>query len=423
MIRLWEQNRPLVFVAGGCLLLLVVIRPTVFDMGPPLARWMGTNWKAAYDELELQRKDLEGQLEEFYPRVGGEAISDTQAKVEQSNARLRQNFGEYIHALVFVPYRPYVPPMDKAESAWGPYFRGVLIATHDALLQYCSFRFVQVSEDLGFGEFEKGEVPADKDRVTALLRELAVVETFVRHCADCQVEYTKIVSRGPRRPVAAPDRSFIWEYPMQVKLRVGYRELMKLLGALNGHHGVVTAVQDNELRDVVERVTLNLGRVQGVRRDDSFTLFKRSSDKPCDLRYAGRVTVTSVSETECVARVEEESLPYDRLDAAGKEAYRIQRGDFASGGFLRVLKIDVKGVPGSVEGKDSDGVPTKVTPHMLDVALDVSTLGFEPGTEYVTAKNVKGAGPVVRKRPPVGTTPTTTGSGVPTKGSGLLRSF
>ncbi len=389
MTRLWEQNRALLLVAGGCLLLLIVVRPTIFDAGPPLARWLGSPWKARYEALELRRNELQAKLDAFYP-AGGEGLAETEARVQAGNARLQENFDQYVHALAFIPYAPFLPPRDGAEP--GAQFLKVLEEAREALLLYCTLRDVAVERALGFGEFDEGRVPEGK-RVPELLRQLAVTDTFVRLCANNQIEFTQIVRHLPRRDVAQQGRKFLREYPVQVKLRAGYRELMNLLNAMNGRRCRVKRAPLNESKGIVEEVTLDIGSADGVQRDQVFTIFKRSGTGPCDLVYAGRVTVTNVRETESEARVEEASLPYDRLDTVNEQKMRIQAGDCASTGFLRVSSIQIQALPGRAEEPDAEGIPTRVIPNMLDVSMEVCTIDFDPRTEYVTVKNADKTAP------------------------------
>jgi len=96
-----------------------------------------------------------------------------------------------------------------------------------------------------------------------------------------------------------------------------------------------------------------------------------------------------VLESECIAKVEEGSLPYRRLDPLEKkEALRIRQGDLATTGFFRVSRIDLRAKKGRVQSRDENGIPNKVIPHVLDLTLEVSTIAFNPRTEHITVKNV-----------------------------------
>jgi hypothetical protein len=430
MTRLWEENKPLILVVGAGLLLFFVLRPTLIGFGPPMARWMGTAWKGQYDTLEQKLVTLDEQLQPFYPPEGGRRIKDIVVGVRNSNLYLKQSFDQYVHALAFVPYRPFRPPMERLNSEWGHYFRETLTNTSDALLRYCSFRFVTMTPDLGFTEVRKGG-PIPGSLVPDMLRDLAAAETFVKRCADSRIKSTQIVQHlRPEGAGTAGRQGFIREHPMQVRLQAGFPELMRLLQSLNGHHGMVKDVRINELRDTVEEVTLNLGSSRGVRRDDQFTLFKRSPDVPCKLEYAGRVVVANVSENESVATVIEGSIPFDGVDIESRDRLRIQPGDLAGTGFFRVKSIDIKSVPGRVESVDDEGIPTQVIPHMVNVEMRISTFSFDPATEHLTPENlsqIKGlklpkttATPTApAQRPPSGDSPST---GTP-HGGHIIRSY
>jgi len=385
MNRLWEENRALVVVAGVCLLLLMVVRPTIISSGPPMARWMGVPWKRQYDELTAKSRTLDDQLKQYDP-AGGQEISVIQQRIEVSNRRLAENFDQYVHSLAFVPYHPFRLPDNEKKP--GHYFRTVLTNTRQALLLHCSLRSVQITEDLGFAQFDRGAVPPAKD-VANLLRQLAVADTFIRLCADCQIEFTNIESHLPKRATGTKGRpGFLWEYPMRVRLRTTFGKFTKLLRRLNGRYCLVENVEENRMRELVEKVTLGLGREDGVRVDDQFTIFKRKPGAPCALEYAGRVTVTGFLDRGSVARVDEDSLPYDRFDSARKKALAIARGDCASTGFFRVSRMEIKALPGSILGFDNEKIPTRIEPHRLDIFLEVSTIGFDPKTQHITVDNI-----------------------------------
>ena len=391
MTRVWEENKPLILVMGVCLLMLAVIRPNVFSMGPPLGRWLGANWKEQYDELDTKKRDLEQKHKEFAPGLGTEKIADIEAGLEISNRVLKERFDGRVHSLVFVPYRPFLPPMDQEEP--GHYFMTQLTRTRDdRVLPYCSARFVKVVPGLGFERFQKGVPPPPKE-VPNLLRQLAVAETFVKLCADNQIDFVHIVKYLPQRVRGTEGKKgrkkFILEHPMEVRLKADFHNFLKLLSALNGLQGRVTYVKRNEWEEV-EGVRLDIGSDHGVRNGRQFTIFKRSPEKPCLLKYAARVTVTSVWEKQSFAAIDEGSLPYARLDAESfKAARRVRAGDYATTGFFHVLRLDLGAVPGKVEARNAQGVPTKVRPHMVDVSLQVSTIGFNPATAYLTAANVE----------------------------------
>jgi len=407
MTRLWEENKPLIFVMGACILLLVVVRPNLFSLDPPLAGWMGASWSAQHADLQAKRQQFDSELEDFAASRDAERISEIQARVKGSNKRLKQNYDQYVHSLIFVPHRPFVLPKDEEKGEPGHYFRAALTDARIRLLRYCSFRDVTVAEDLGFGEWDKeGEIPKGAV-VHDLLRQLAVTETFVKLCADSQVRFTRVVEHKPKVPIQYPgeekatrprrwktksrkkkSRRFLTEHPMRVKLVAGFPQLMKLLRSLNGLQARVKDAPLNEVRYMVEKVTLDIGSADGVRNNDQFTIFKRTPGKPCAPVYAGRVTVTKVMPTQCIARVDEKSLPSDPFDPDRKESLRIRQGDYATSGFFRVLRVNMKALPGKIEGRDENGIPVKVVPHLLDVAMDLSTVSFDPKTEYITAKNV-----------------------------------
>jgi len=401
MTRLWEENKPLILVLGACALALIIIRPTLFGTGPPLARWLGAAWKGQHDKLESESQALHVKNREFAPGAGRDSIVNVKKDLEKSNESLTKEFDQGVQALVFVPYRPFLPPEDKEQPDWGYYFMTVLTETLDGtsdrrregLHQYCSPRGAKVTPDLGFGEIKNKGVPPTGKTVPGLLRQLAVAETFVKLCADNQVRSIEKITYLPRRELGTKGRKFLWEYPMKVELRTGFDPFTKLLDALQGQRAGVTQVRVDELDDVVEGVMLNQGSEHGVQVGDRFTIYKRAKDTPCSLQYAARVRVTTLWKGKSYARIEEDSLPYARLDTeARKAAKRVQEGDYAVSGFFRVLRMDVKAVPGKVDPKDTDGngAPKKVVPYMLTVALDVSTFGFDPTTKYITAKNVDG---------------------------------
>jgi hypothetical protein len=430
MTRLWEENKPLLVVAAVCVLLFLVLRPTIASMGPPLARWMGASWKSEYDEFEQKGKQLEDQLEPFYPRRGGAKISDIAIGVENSNLYLKQNFDQYVHALAFVPHRPFRPPLKRREREWGLYFRGTLAATSDALLRYCSFRFVTVTPDLGFTDIRKGRAVKGSE-VPDLLRNLAAAETFVKLCADSHIKATEIARYLGAENVGTSKgrKGFIREHSMQVKLTAGFPELMRLLQSLDGRQCLVKDVEIDKLRDVVEKVTLNIGSSSGVRPDQQFTIFKRSPDAPCKLAYSARVVVTSVAADECVARIFQDSLPFDPFDpqdAKLKEKLRVQAGDLASTGFFRVKSLAIESVPGRIREVDDEGIPTDVIPHTVNANMTVSTFSFDTQSQYLTPANVAkltGRKPVKHLQPKKkGPGPTNTGSGVPPPGR-VIRSF
>ncbi len=386
MNRLWEENKAFVVVVGACLLLLIAVRPTIISAGPPLARWMGMGWKRDYDKLEAKNQTLNGQLKEYDPESGGQEISLIQERIGVSNRRLAENSDQYVHSLAFVPYHPF--RLLENEKKPGHYFRTVLTNTRQALLLHCSLRSVQITEDLGFAQFDRGAVPPAKD-VGNLLRQLAVADTFIRLCADCQIESTNIENHLPKRATGTKGRpSFLWEYPMRVRLRTTFGKFMKLIQRLNGQYGLVENVAENRMREMVEKVTLTIGREDGVRIDDQFTIFKRKPGAPCGLVYAGRVTVTGFLDKGSVARVDEDSLPYDRFDTARKKALAIERGDYATTGFFRVSRMEIKALAGSILAFDNEKIPTKIEPHRLDISLEVSTIGFDPKTEHITVKNI-----------------------------------
>ena len=399
MTRLWEQNKALLLVAGGCLLLLLVTRPTVLSVGPPLARWMGAGWKQKYDELWARKGQIEGRLAAFDP-PGGKEITEVQADLETSNQTLRKRFDDYVRALVFAPYSPYLPPPGKKLSGLGPYFTEELQKTRygskdehgggirKGLLQYCTSRRVQVAEDLGFGKVRR--IPSGNE-VPALLRQLAVVDTFVKLCANSGVAHIKIEKHQPRVAAGTKARAFFWAYPMEVKLRTGHSQLMTLLNSLNGRQALVSSVEIDPSTGAVGKVTLDIGSAHGVEVENEFTLLKRTPDRPCDLRYAGRVVVTKVMETECIARALRGALAYDPFDGRGSESQKIAENDWATTGFFRVSDIQITAVPGGVGPDDKDGIPTAVTPHMLKVNMVVSTIEFNPKTLHITVDNMSEA--------------------------------
>jgi hypothetical protein len=383
MHRLWEQNKSLVIVAGTCAVLLFVVRPNVFDFdAPPLAGWLGRGWGGEYADLEEQNEKLDQKLKPF--QAGGERIDDIAHQVAVSNARLQRNFDDYVHALAFVPYQPFLPPVDESP---GHYFRETLTRTRDRLLQYGSLRFVGVGRGLGFERFDGGAVPSNRE-VPQLLRQLAVADTFVRRCADFQIASTRIEEFGTVRTTGTHGRRFIREYPFTVKLSAGYDELTRFLDGLHGHQAGVKAVEKNPVRVLVERVTLNAGTAAGIHRDERFVLFKRAKGKPCKLTYVGLAKVVSVADSESVAEVIEESLPPERLDRDKREGLEIAPGDLASTGFFKVDALAVVGIKGEIAARDKRGIPNRVVPNRLNVTMELAAIDFYNNTVYLTPGNI-----------------------------------
>ncbi|MFO7897759.1 MAG: hypothetical protein R6V58_01725 [Planctomycetota bacterium] len=415
MNRIWEQNKPLIIVLGACALVLIVVRPNVFSAeDPPLARWLWRSWGPEYEALKTKKEELLEENKEFAPGPGRDRISHIQSRLEVENDVQRQRFEQRVRQLAFVPYAPFLPPGAAGDEP-GFYFRRQLTNTRDQLLLYCSLRSVDVAEDLGLAEYEKGAVP-DAKLVPGLLRQLAVADTFVKLCADHQVKYTRIVDHHKKRVLGTKGRKgFLWEYPMTVELRAGIEAFADLLRAMKGRRVRVRSVKVNQLEQTVQGVWLDAGSEDGIGRDEEFVIFRQPAGHPCALEYVARVRVTNdplapktpaerddVNNPNHPTAWREQSFAKIHGGPVGFERFRVdaEKADALRGteyevdryygttGFLRVVKLEVTGRPGRIKERNDDGIPTEVIPHRLEVRMDVSTFDFDPKTRHVTAENV-----------------------------------
>ena len=433
MNRIWEQNKPLIIVLGSCLLALIVMRPNVLSGGePPLAGWLWRGWRSEYGELERRKDQLTQQTQAYAPGPGRDRVSYVQSRLETANDILRRQFEHRVRELAFIPYEPFLPPgndaIDSGDGGEEPgfYFRRQLTRTREQLQLYCSLRSVEVAPDLGLGDYAEGPVP-EPARVPELLRQLAAADTFVRLCADHQIDHIRIASHRSRRVLdTGSRRDFLREHPMRVELRAGFEEFAQLLRGMKGRRVGVRAVEINQLEQTVKGVWLDTGSEDGVRRDESYIIFRQPEGRPCDLRYLARVTVTNDPRSpntptnrndpdhpehptswrrRSYARIDGGPVDYDRFDLDPEKAdalsgseYEVERC-FGTTGFFRVVDMRVRGRPGRIEDRDDTGIPTAVTPHRVEVTMEVSTFDFDPDMRHITADALDGVAPRPTVRP------------------------
>jgi len=253
-MEFWQENKLFVVVAGLALLVLVILWPSVFGLGPTVV----SLHRGRYNQTMVQHRSIESKIAKFFPK-GNKFIPAKRAikDVEATNGVLRGNVDEMRNWMTFVPRFPFRIPEPRKANERQRYvslcytyalngelmceeYKNALLDPSDGILWLAGTRNIPLRDTVfglpGMGNLEAITDPEDSIAKIALIHELG-------HLA-IRLNVDEITSITPALTYtwSIKDTEVATVHPMNVHIKCDLPTLTAFLHALDGAHGQVTRV-------------------------------------------------------------------------------------------------------------------------------------------------------------------------------------
>ncbi|MFP4055739.1 MAG: hypothetical protein ACLF0G_02600 [Candidatus Brocadiia bacterium] len=250
----WQQNKAFVIVLGLVLIGLIFLWPSLFDLGPAVV----SLHRGRYNRVQLQRRQKEPQIEEYFPESGTPVRTALQ-NVRARNEKLQHNSVEMHQWMSFVPRFPFRIPEHRKGNERARYVSHAYSFLRTGKLACEEYgKSVQSMDDDFIFLTQSREIPvgdpsfglAELDRPESIrdpelrIKQLALIHDLAHLAIRLRVD--EIVSITPEDRYAwtfkDQEKATAEAYPIKVHVKCDHRTLIRFLHALDGAHGSVVEV-------------------------------------------------------------------------------------------------------------------------------------------------------------------------------------